>query len=87
MWFAGYYFNFWYDRGRFYERLKKSVDNLDIFDSFIKTIMTRCIHCTRCVRYFQELSGDFTLGIIGRGSSMEIGTYVFNSTSNELSGM
>jgi NADH dehydrogenase/NADH:ubiquinone oxidoreductase subunit G len=46
--------------------------------------MTRCIHCTRCVRFVNEISSVFDFGIIGRGSSMEIGTYINNFINDEL---
>ncbi len=72
------------DRGRFYEyRRSVSDKNLGVF---IKTSMNRCIHCTRCVRYAQEVAGFTELGIVGRGSKMEISTYVSTFISNELSG-
>lgn len=72
------------DRGRFYEyRRSVSDKNLGVF---IKTSMNRCIHCTRCVRYAEEIAGFSELGIVGRGSKMEISTYVSAFISNELSG-
>jgi len=73
------------DRGRFYESKKRSVDNLNSCGPLIKTIMTRCIHCTRCVRFINEYSGFFDFGVIGRGGSMEIGTYVEKFLYDELS--
>jgi len=48
--------------------------------------MTRCIHCTRCVRFAIEISGDNSLGVLGRGNSMEIGTYIEKFFNSELSG-
>jgi NADH-quinone oxidoreductase chain G len=72
------------DRGRFYEN-KRSVEDKEC-GPFIKTVMTRCIHCTRCVRFFSEIVGFEYFGTIGRGSSMEIGTYVENMISSEISG-
>jgi NADH dehydrogenase/NADH:ubiquinone oxidoreductase subunit G len=63
------------DRSRFYENFKRAVDNSNRFGPLIKTIMTRCIHCTRCVRYLNEICNINNFGIIGRGSSMEIGVY------------
>lgn len=48
--------------------------------------MTRCIHCTRCVRFLTEISGCFDLGVVGRGHSMEISTFLENQFQNELSG-
>jgi NADH-quinone oxidoreductase subunit G len=63
------------DRGRFYENKKRAVDDFSKKGPLIKTIMTRCIHRTRCVRFSSEIS-NFMLGVISRGSTMEIGTYV-----------
>jgi NADH-quinone oxidoreductase subunit G len=63
------------DRGRFYENKKRAVDNFNQKGPLIKTVMTRCIHCTRCVRFSNEVS-NFMLGVISRGSKMEIGTYI-----------
>lgn len=74
------------DKGRFYEYTKRSVDNLSCFSPLIKTVMTRCIQCTRCVRFINEYSNNFDFGVIGRGASMEIGTYVSNFIDDELSG-
>jgi NADH dehydrogenase/NADH:ubiquinone oxidoreductase subunit G len=48
--------------------------------------MTRCIHCTRCVRFVNEISGNFELGVIGRGNAMEIGTYIEKYLNDELIG-
>jgi NADH-quinone oxidoreductase chain G len=73
------------DRGRFYSE-KRSVDNLNCFGPLIKTIMTRCIHCTRCVRFLTEYTDTFDLGVVGRGNSMEIGTYIETIIDDELSG-
>jgi NADH-quinone oxidoreductase subunit G len=75
------------DRGRFYDLKKRAVDNLNCGGPLIKTIMTRCIHCTRCVRFLNEISGIYNLGVLGRGLNMEIGTYIKNVTFlSELSG-
>lgn len=72
------------DRGRFYE-YRRSVSDKNL-GTFIKTSMNRCIHCTRCVRYAEEVAGFSELGIVGRGSKMEISNYVSAFISNELSG-
>jgi len=74
------------DKSRFYEPLKRSIDNLHCLGPLVKTIMTRCIHCTRCVRFLTEISGGSELGIIGRGNMMEIGTYIQNFIDDELIG-
>ncbi|MGH8478851.1 MAG: NADH-quinone oxidoreductase subunit NuoG [Gammaproteobacteria bacterium] len=52
----------------------------------IQTDMTRCIHCTRCVRFGDEVAGLRELGATGRGEDMEIGTYIENAVSSEMSG-
>ena len=48
--------------------------------------MTRCIHCTRCVRFASEIAGVNELGVVGRGFHMEIGFYIDQLFSSELSG-
>ncbi|KTW26144.1 NADH dehydrogenase (quinone), G subunit [Pneumocystis carinii B80] len=74
------------DRGRFYEYTgKRAVEDKDL-GPLIKTAMTRCIHCTRCVRFVNELAGAAELGTTGRGSDMQIGTYLKNHLNSELSG-
>jgi len=72
------------DRGRFYEN-KRAVEDKDL-SPLIKTSMNRCIHCTRCVRYARELAGMENLGVLGRGGSMEIGTYVDAQIFSPVSG-
>jgi len=68
-----------------YNENKRVVKNQDI-GPLIATDMTRCIHCTRCVRFGEEIAGIRELGATGRGEHMEIGTYVANTISSELSG-
>ena len=52
----------------------------------VKTVMTRCIHCTRCVRFAGEVAGVPDLGSSGRGSDIQIGTYIEKLFESELSG-
>ena len=52
----------------------------------IKTHMTRCIHCTRCIRFAEDVAGVPELGGLGRGEHMEVGTYVEQALTSELSG-
>ncbi len=73
-----------FDRSRFAEN-KRAVKDKD-FGPLIETNMTRCIHCTRCVRFATEVAGVEELGATGRGESMEIGTYVGNAITSEMSG-
>ena len=51
----------------------------------VKTVMTRCIHCSKCVRFLNEVAGDYTLGMLGRGNSSEIGLYTDSILTSELS--
>lgn len=69
---------------RFY-KFKKIVSDKNL-GPMIKTVMTRCIHCTRCVRFATEIAGVEELGMFGRGSGSEIGTYIDKIFSSELSG-
>jgi NADH dehydrogenase (ubiquinone) Fe-S protein 1 len=71
------------DRGRFYENKRATSDKE--LGPLIKTSMTRCIHCTRCVRFCSEIAGIEVLGTVGRGSLMEIGTYVEKVVDSEIS--
>jgi NADH-quinone oxidoreductase chain G len=71
-------------RKRFYQQ-KRFVHNKHL-GLIVKTIMSRCIHCTRCIRFATEIAGVEELGIFGRGSSSEIGTYVTHIFNSELSG-
>ena len=72
------------DRKRFNE-IKTSVTEKEL-GPLIKTVMTRCIHCTRCVRFGEEIAGTADLGTTGRGSNMEISTYIRSFLSSEISG-
>ncbi len=73
-----------YDRSR-YEEEKRAVTNKNL-GPLVKTVMTRCIQCTRCVRFGEEIAGVTELGVIGRGEHLEIGTYVEQMVTSELSG-
>jgi NADH-quinone oxidoreductase subunit G len=73
------------DKGRYYEYNKRAVIDKQ-GGPFVKMIMTRCIHCTRCVRFLNEVSGLPALGMINRGNSSEISTYVLSSLIDEMSG-
>lgn len=75
---------FGFTKKRFY-KYKRYVSDKDL-GSVIKTVMTRCIHCTRCVRFASEVAGIQDLGMLGRGVSSEIGTYVNKIFNSELSG-
>ncbi|HEX22125.1 MAG TPA: NADH-quinone oxidoreductase subunit G [Chromatiales bacterium] len=68
-----------------YAESKRVLPSKD-FGPLIGGDMTRCIHCTRCVRFGIEIAGVYEMGSIGRGEHMEIGTFVQQSLSSELSG-
>jgi len=68
-----------------YQEIKRVVADKDIGE-LIATEMTRCIQCTRCVRFGEEVAGMREMGATGRGDRMEIGTFVEQSLSSELSG-
>jgi NADH-quinone oxidoreductase subunit G len=72
------------DHSRYMENKRAVTDKY--LGPLVKTVMTRCIHCTRCVRFAQEVAGVPDLGGLGRGESMEIGTYVEQAIASELSG-
>ncbi len=72
-----------FDRGRFIEN-KRAVSE-KYMGPLIKTIMTRCIHCTRCVRFANEVAGIDSIGMVGRGESVEI-TSLEKTIDSELSG-
>lgn len=73
------------DRNRNFNYNRRQVEDKNL-GPIIKTIMTRCIHCTRCVRFIQEYTGKDFLRPLGRGTHMEIGSYVEKYIKNELSG-
>lgn len=76
------------DRSRFTDinhTGKRAVEDKDI-GPLVKTIMTRCIHCTRCIRFASEIAGVDDFGTTGRGSDMQVGTYVEKMLLSELSG-
>ncbi|XP_076361092.1 NADH dehydrogenase (ubiquinone) 75 kDa subunit [Tachypleus tridentatus] len=76
------------DRSRFVDidfTGKRAVEDKNV-GPLIKTIMTRCIHCTRCIRFASEICGVDDLGTTGRGSDMQVGTYVEKMFMSELSG-
>lgn len=72
------------DRGRFYEYKRSVLDKN--FGPLIKTSMNRCIHCSRCVRYITEVCGVSDLSMLGRGGTMEVGTYINKYLISEISG-
>jgi NADH-quinone oxidoreductase subunit G len=68
-----------------YDEHKRAVKDKNL-GPLIKTAMTRCIHCTRCIRFSAEIAGVSELGATARGETMEVGTYVEQALTSELSG-
>ncbi len=68
-----------------YELNKRAVEDKNM-GPLVKTIMTRCIQCTRCVRFAAEVAGVEEIGMISRGESAEITTYLEESLTSEMSG-
>ncbi|WP_122468740.1 NADH-quinone oxidoreductase subunit NuoG [Brevundimonas lutea] len=68
-----------------YDENKRAVEEKNMGPT-IKTFMTRCIQCTRCVRFITEVAGVPDIGMISRGESAEITTYLEQSIDSELSG-
>lgn len=56
------------------------------FGPLVSTDITRCILCSRCVRFFSEIAGSEELGIIDRGSSSRIFTFLKRQLTSEISG-
>ncbi len=68
-----------------YEFERREFDPIDIGDK-IQLHMKRCIHCYRCIKTVEQLSSKRTHGMIHRGDSSEISTYIQNSIDEEFSG-
>ena len=68
-----------------YAEEKRVVPDPDL-GSLVSTDMTRCIQCTRCVRFGTEIAGVREIGMIDRGDSSKISTYVKHSLASEISG-
>jgi NADH-quinone oxidoreductase subunit G len=71
--------------GSRYGENKRAVEEKNMGPT-IKTFMTRCIQCTRCVRFITEVAGVPEIGMISRGESAEITTYLEQNIDSELSG-
>jgi len=68
-----------------YDECKRALANENL-GPLIATEMTRCIYCTRCVRFGSEIAGVRELGATFRGEHTEIGTYVQQAMTSEVSG-
>jgi NADH-quinone oxidoreductase subunit G len=68
-----------------YEEERRQYDMVDIGDK-IKLHMTRCILCYRCVFTADQITDKRVHGVLHRGDSAEIGTYISKAIDNDFSG-
>jgi len=68
-----------------YEFERRTFDKIDI-GPYIKLQMTRCIMCFRCVKVADQLTNHRDHGMIFRGDSSEISTYIEKVIDNDFSG-
>jgi NADH-quinone oxidoreductase subunit G len=68
-----------------YEEERREFNQIDIGDK-IKLHMTRCILCYRCVYVADQLTDKRIHGVLFRGDTSEIGTYITSSIENDFSG-
>lgn len=68
-----------------YEFRRREFDKIDI-GPYIKLHMTRCILCYRCVYTANQLTEKREHGVLKRGDTSEISTFIENSLDNEFIG-
>lgn len=68
-----------------YEEERREFDSVDLGEN-IKLNMNRCILCYRCVYAVNQLTDKRVHGVLYRGDTSEISTYIKNSIDNEFSG-
>ena len=68
-----------------YEFDRRTFEKIDIGDK-IQLHMTRCILCYRCVYVADQITENRVHGILGRGDSSEISTYIQKAVDNDFSG-
>ena len=68
-----------------FEFKRREYEPIDIGDK-IKLHMNRCILCYRCVTVAEQITDDRVHGVISRGDSSEISTYIENIIDNDFSG-
>ncbi|TXI14879.1 MAG: 2Fe-2S iron-sulfur cluster binding domain-containing protein [Pedobacter sp.] len=71
--------------GTRYEFERRTFDKIDIGDK-IQLHMTRCILCYRCVFTADQITNNRVHGILGRGDTSEISTYIEKAITNDFSG-
>src|SRR3954466_966720 len=68
-----------------YEFKLREFEMIDIGDK-IKLHMNRCILCYRCVKVADQLTDNRVHGVISRGDTSEISTYIEKVVDNDFSG-
>jgi NADH-quinone oxidoreductase subunit G len=68
-----------------YEEERRTFDKIDIGDK-IKLHMTRCILCYRCTYVADQITDNRVHGVLGRGDTSEISTYIQKAVDNDFSG-
>ena len=70
---------------RFYEYNKKSIKNKNI-SFLIKLSLNKCINCTRCTRFSQNVTGEYSFSLLGRGENSVISNYINYKYIGEIIG-
>lgn len=71
--------------GTRYEFERREFEKIDI-GSKVQLHMNRCILCYRCVKVADQITDGRVHGVISRGDSSEISTYIENVIENDMSG-
>lgn len=73
------------EAGRTFSKTRREVRDKN-FGNLVSAEMKRCISCSRCVRYFEEVTGKESLGLVGRGEMIEISRYKNETIKMKMSG-
>ncbi len=68
-----------------YAEGRRTFEKIDIGDK-IKLHMTRCILCYRCTMVANQITDNRVHGVLGRGDTSEISTYIEKAIDNDFSG-
>lgn len=77
-----------YNHGNYTTRTdfeRRTFEKIDIGD-LIQLHMTRCILCYRCVKVAEQITDGRVHGVINRGDTSEISTYIKEAIENDFSG-
>jgi NADH-quinone oxidoreductase subunit G len=80
--------NFAYEHGlerTRYQEERRTFEKIDL-GPYIQLHMTRCILCYRCVYTADQIAGKRVHGVLGRGDTSEISTYIANIVDQDFSG-